>query len=139
MGDLEYSVMNTYSAIFRYADEHNWDALAGLLAENVDFDYSSLSGQPARILRSVEILENWAAFLPKFKFTMHYLSNHFAEIDGINAMAFCYGQAVHLLPNDETWTVYGKYHFRLTEVDREWKVNSIRYEHKYAQGALSLL
>ncbi|WP_353718338.1 nuclear transport factor 2 family protein [Dyadobacter sp. 676] len=130
--------MTTYSSIFRYADEHNWEGLANAFTEDVDFDYHSLSGQAAQTIKSAQITANWAAFLPKFKFTMHYLCNHFVEVNGLHATAFCYGQAIHQQPNDEIWTVYGKYYFRLTEADGRWKVSAIRYEHKYAQGNLNL-
>jgi hypothetical protein len=45
--------------------------------EEIELDYSSLSGNPAANVKAKDIVAQWSAFLPKFKFTQHFITNHY--------------------------------------------------------------
>jgi hypothetical protein len=134
-------IIQKYTDIFIHSDARQWEKVEARFSDQVNLDYTSLSGQPAVILSGSEIVKAWSAFLPKFKFTMHYLTNHKVSIHGDPASATCYGHAIHQIPDAEGgdfWEVYGTYDFSLEKTDGMRKVNALRYNHRYAAGNLNL-
>jgi hypothetical protein len=134
---MESEIISTYSNIFFYADTHQWEKCQACFTDEPEIDYASLSGQPAAKVRTADLMNAWKSFLPKFKFTMHYLTNHRVTIDGATATAFCYGHAIHHLPDadgGDLWGVYGTYEFELLKTNDGWKVKRMKYNHKYQDG-----
>ena len=134
------AIIETYTAIFLNSYLHAWDKVRSVFADVVQIDYSSLNGQPPEQLKSDDLVAAWSALLPKFNFTLHYLTNHVVSVQGARANASCYGHAMHHLKGVEEgdfWEVYGTYEFVLKKTD-SWRVTSMRYNHKYAAGNLNL-
>ena len=135
------NVITTCSNIFLGSDSHDWDKVKNSFAEEVLLDYSSFTGQPPAKMKRTEIIKVWSDFLPRFKFTMHYLSNF--EVDIAEDKAYCsaYGHAIHHFPAEkggDLFEVYGTYNFELKREKDKWIVISMRYNHKYAGGNLEL-
>ncbi len=142
MTTQEFEVIKAYSALFIHSDAREWDKVALCFDDHVTVDYASLNGQPAAVLKREDLIEGWSAFLPKFKFTLHYLTNHSVTIKGDHAEACCYGHAMHHLPAAEggdIWEVFGTYNITLRRIDKKWVVTALRYNHKYASGNLPSL
>jgi hypothetical protein len=134
------TVVETYNGIFLHSDAHEWNGLSSIFADVVHLDYSSLSGQPASNIKKEDIIAAWSSFLPKFTFTLHYLTNHVVSVQDNRATASCYGHAIHHLKDAEGgdfWEVYGTYAFKLEKIN-SWRVTSLKYNHKYAAGNLNL-
>jgi hypothetical protein len=134
-------IIEAYSAVFLNSDARHWNKVQSSFADTVHLDYTSLSGQPATDVKSGDIIKAWSSSLPKFNFTMHYLTNHVVSIHENHATASCYGHAIHQLKGAEGgdfWEVYGTYDFELQKMNDEWKIISFRYNHKYAGGNLNL-
>lgn len=130
-------IISTYSSIFINADSHSWEACQNCFVDEPEIDYSSLNGQPEARVKAADLITGWQAFLPKFAFTLHYLTNHLVIVDGNQATGFCYGHAIHHLPNaagGDLWGVYGTYGFELIKTERGWRVTKMRYSHKYQDG-----
>jgi hypothetical protein len=130
-------IITTYSSIFINADTHNWEGCQNCFVDEPEIDYSSLNGQPAAEVKAVDLISNWKGFLPRFEFTMHYLTNHRVVVEGNRASGFCYGHAIHHLPNaagGDLWGVYGTYEFELVKTEMGWRVIKMRYNHKYQDG-----
>ena len=130
-------IISTYSNIFITADSHNWEACQGCFVDEPEIDYSSLTGQPLAKVKAADLIAGWKGFLPKFKFTLHYLTNYHVVIDDNRATGSCYGHAIHHLPNapdGDLWGVYGTYDFELVKTDKGWRVSKLRYNHKYQDG-----
>ena len=111
------------------------------LADDVLLDYSSLSGHPAAQTKADDIIADWSDFLPKFKFTLHLISNLEINLQGGTATVFCKGEAVHHLPNAEggdVWKVYGTYDIELTKLGELWKVISLKFNQLYQEGNVNL-
>jgi hypothetical protein len=130
-------VITTYSNIFIQADNRDWEACKSSFVDEPEIDYASLNGQPATRVKAVGLIAQWKQFLPKFKFTLHYLTNHQVKLEGQAATGSCYGHAIHHLPNatgNDVWGVYGTYDFELVKTAQGWRVDKMRYDHRYQDG-----
>lgn len=133
----ELSIINAVTNIFNGADKHDWELVRNSFHHEVFLDYFSMSGQPGEKIKSSEIINRWSAFLPKFKFTFHTITNFEISVERTNASAFCKGQALHCLPGSEagdTWTTYGTYDFKLLKSGDQWKVTSMTFNFLYETG-----
>ena len=118
-------IIQTVSAIFNGADEHNWQKVEQALADEVLLDYSSLSGNPAAKLTSKQIIDAWKGFLPGFERTHHQLSKFEVSENGDEAEAHFYGKADHFI-GKEIWTVEATYDAGLTKTGGDWKVSRLK-------------
>ena len=135
--DESAELISLYSSIFTAADAHDWDRCKACFVDEPHIDYSSLNGQPGSKTKVDDLIGAWRSFLPKFKFTLHYLTNHRVNIAGDKATASCYGHAIHNLPDapgGDLWGVYGTYDFELVRTPKGWLVGRLRYNHKYQDG-----
>lgn len=133
----EQHIIRTITDIFNGADRHDWDEVRDAFTDEVFLDYSSLNGQPGTTLSPADIITAWSHFLPRFRFTLHLLSNFEIDVSGHAAAAFCKGQALHHLPGasgGDLWTVYGTYNFELQQLDGQWKVSIIHFNLLYQEG-----
>ena len=138
---IEHLITKTVIAIFNGSDKHQWDMVRHSLADDVLLDYSSLSGHPAAQTKADDIIADWSDFLPKFKFTLHLISNLEINLQGGTATVFCKGEAVHHLPNAEggdVWKVYGTYDIELTKLGEQWKIISLKFNQLYQEGNVNL-
>jgi hypothetical protein len=134
-------IVQVCSNIFIGADSRDWNKIRASFADEVLLDYSSLNGQPASVTKADDIINAWSAFFPKFKFTLHFISNFSVTTDRNKATCSCYGHAMHHLPGTaggDLWEVFGTYEFGLEQQGDKWKVILMRYHHKHATGNLEL-
>ncbi len=139
MAALDHSaeIILQYSSIFTDADAHDWTACRACFTDELEVDYSSLNSQPAARVKADDLIAAWKGFLPKFKFTLHFLTNHRVTIGGDKATASCYGHAIHNLPDapgGDLWGVYGTYDIELVRTKKGWLVSKLKYNHKYQDG-----
>jgi len=141
MTEQEYEerekIIAAYMNIFLCCDAHEWDKCRTTMVEEPLVDYSSLNGLPPAKIKATTLMENWKNFLPKFKATMHFCTNHVVHITKDTATGFCYGHAIHYLPDapgGDCWEVYGTYDFNLVKTPAGWKVESVKYNLKYQCG-----
>jgi len=119
-------IIQTFSAIFTGADEHNWTKVQNAMAADVLLDYSSLSGNPAATLTSEKIIDTWKGFLPGFDRTHHQLSEFEVEIDQAISTIHCLGKADHFI-GKEAWTVEGTYDAELELKNSNWVVTKLAF------------
>ena len=137
----EQQIINTILNIFNGSDRQDWETVRDSFSYEVFLDYFSLSKKPGEKIKSDEIIKGWSAFLPKFKFTHHVITNFEVKVDVVSAEVFCKGQALHHLPDAEggdTWTTIGTYDLRLEKIAEKWKVNSMIFNLLYEEGNRSL-
>ncbi|MEM8891070.1 MAG: nuclear transport factor 2 family protein [Bacteroidota bacterium] len=140
-GQERQSLEQRISQLFIATDERDWENLKSIFAEEVELDYSSMSGNPAAKLSPSQIIESWKTILPGFSSTHHQIGNFQVEVQDKVAQVFCYGTATHYLedPAGNVWTVVGSYNFQLKPDQKEsWRVSSMRFNYKYMDGNLSL-
>jgi hypothetical protein len=135
------NIIETVQNIFIGADDKNWKLCLDTFADIVLFDYSSMTGQQAACLGKEEIVEGWKSFLPKFKATHHQLGNFMVNQHRNTAKIFFYGTASHYFPNPDgknVWIVVGTYEAELLKDEVFWKVKSLKFNFKFADGNLQL-
>ncbi|WP_276371763.1 nuclear transport factor 2 family protein [Chryseolinea sp. H1M3-3] len=119
--------------LFNGADERNWEKVKMAFAENVLLDYSSLSGNPASVQPSVQIIDAWKSFLPGFDRTHHQLSDFTIQDNDGHATATFKGKADHFIGND-SWTVEGRYHADLKNLHGSWFITMLKFELEKQSG-----
>ncbi len=130
-------VLGTCTRMAWLADRRDWDGLLAVFDDEVDVDYTSLTGgDPARLPRH-ELVQGWAAGLSGLAATQHLLGNQLATLDGDTAEATAAFQATHVLPNPHgapTWTLGGHYHYRLRRTTDGWRITAVAMTTDWATG-----
>ena len=119
------------------SDRRDWAALHDILAEEVDFDYTSLNGgEPMRMPRRA-VVNGWRTVLGGLQATQHLVSNQLVTVDGDTAQYTASVLATHVLPNDQgepTWTVGGHYLYTLARTEGEWRITGIKMTADWTAG-----
>ncbi|MEV1120984.1 nuclear transport factor 2 family protein [Actinosynnema sp. NPDC049800] len=132
-----FEIVDATTRMAWFADRRDWDALLTVFADEVDLDYTSLTGgEPAR-LAAADVVAGWRAGLGGLDATQHLVSNHLVDVDGDRAVVTAQFQAVHVLANphgDPTWTLGGHYRFGLVRADGGWRIDAITMTTTWATG-----
>jgi hypothetical protein len=134
---MDNQIIQTVSAIFSGADEHNWAKIQDALADTVLLDYHSMSGNPAAVLTPKQITDMWAGFLPGFDKTNHQLSDFQIKRKGDIATAHFVGKANHYIDND-VWIVEGTYDAEVVQDNAKWVVNKLTFNFLEQSGNINL-
>ncbi|HEY9002575.1 MAG TPA: nuclear transport factor 2 family protein [Mucilaginibacter sp.] len=131
-------IINVITNIFEGADERDWNKVKASFADDVLLDYYSMSGNPASVLTSDDIINTWKGFLPGFDMTHHYVTKfHVEQSDGI-AKAHFSGKAGHFIDGD-SWTVEGTYDLELTvSNDDDARVTKFKFNLQKQSGDTGL-
>ena len=134
-------VIAAVNGIAMAADKHDWKTCRQYFTDIPFIDYSSLSGQAGATIKADELVKNWEGFLPKFRLTQHFITNHQIGISGDRATCFSYVHAIHYLPysqGGDLWSVYGTYNHELVKTQDGWKVSSMTFNLLYQEGNKAL-
>src|SRR6266436_3194841 len=80
------------------ADARDWAGVRACFTDELDLDYTSLSGGTSVRLRADDLVAQWQQTLSGFEATHHLLANQLITVNGDEATCFAYVQATHLLP-----------------------------------------
>jgi fermentation-respiration switch protein FrsA (DUF1100 family) len=130
-------IIDAVNSVAMCADRRQWAACRSYFVDEPFIDYSSLSGQPGSKVKADELIKGWSVFLPKFKFTQHFITNHEVEVNGDTAACRSYVHAIHFLPyaeGGELWGVYGTYDHKLVRTSSGWKVSRMTFHLLYQEG-----
>ncbi len=119
------------------ADRRDWDALAGVFADRVQLDFTSLTGGEPATLAPADIVAGWRRGLDGLDATQHLIANHLVDIDGDRAVATAQFQATHVLANqygDPVWTLGGHYRFGLVRSGDGWRIDALTMTFTWATG-----
>ncbi len=134
-------IVDVVNRVAMSADRHEWAACQSCFIDEPFIDYSSLSGQPGSNVKASDLIKAWSAFLPKFKFTQHFITNHEIAISDNTAHGRAYVHAIHCLPYAEggdLWGVYGTYDYDLVKTVDGWKISKMTFHLLYQDGNKSL-
>ena len=118
---MKEQIIETVTRLFAGADERDWGKVKNTFAENVELDYSSMTGNPASVVPSEGIITSWRGFLPGFDKTHHQLADFYVMQNGSAALVHYYGKADHFI-GDDLWIVEGTYDTELIETDGKWVI-----------------
>jgi hypothetical protein len=135
-------IIEAATRLFWYIDIRDWDALAGVFAEQVTLDYTSIWGGQPTVATPTQIQGEWSTLLGAFDATQHLLGNHLVTTDGDKAELTAVFQAVHLLANpfgSPRWTLGGAYRITLERGARGWLIDAVTMTATWADGNKDIL
>jgi len=134
-------IIETVNKLFVYTDYQKWDQLqAEVFSEYVEFDMSSVGGQKTR-LSSQEICGIWKEGFKNIDSVNHLAGNYIVEIRDTDAFVFAYATATHYknaATKGKTREFVGSYEIELKLGTLGWRIDSFKYNLKYANGNLDL-
>jgi hypothetical protein len=130
-------VIETSNKLFLCTDNRDWKCVKDLFASEVLFDMTSIGGGHPTKLTPQQIVDGWEQGLEGLKAVHHQAGNHLVAIMGNEAELFCYGIALHYLPNPtnrNTRTFVGSYDFHLLRTHGAWKIDRFKFNLKFIDG-----
>ena len=135
--DDRQALTDTVLRYGRCIDDRDWEGLAGLFAERVDLDFTSLwSGQP-ETLSGAELTARWMRMGEALNATQHLVAGILPTIDGDAATVASNLVAVHRragAPGGSLWTVGGTYEFRLARDGGRWAIHRLTLRVAWVEG-----
>ncbi|HEX9895533.1 MAG TPA: nuclear transport factor 2 family protein [Gemmatimonadales bacterium] len=134
-------VIDRLNTLFISTDIRDWAAVRACFAATVHFDMTSLAGGDPVILTPEAIARAWEQGLASIESVHHQAGNYRVTLDGDEAMAFCYGIAMHYRPTrsgKNTRTFVGSYEFRLKLIGGDWRITIFRFNLKFLDGNIEL-
>jgi hypothetical protein len=135
------SIVDIINTLFIGTDSRRWELVRSCFAPSVLFDMSSLGAGEPRQKTPDEIVAAWEEGLKPIQAVHHQVGNYLVNVDGARASAFCYGIAIHYLPNPtqaNTRTFVGSYDFGLEKAGDRWRITAFKFTLKYVDGNLKL-
>jgi hypothetical protein len=138
----QFDVIAVCTRMAWHADHREWDALAGVFADKVLLDYTSLNGGEPVVLTPEQIVSAWAGVLGGFDATQHLITNHLVTVDGAKAVCTAEFQATHYLADPHgspLWTLGGDYRFDLARTAGGWRITGLVMTARWAEGNQHLM
>lgn len=135
------AIVEAITTLFIATDTRDWDAVRAVLAQDVDFDMTSLAGGVPHKLPGAQIAATWEEGLRPMQAVHHQAGNFRVQLAGREARASCYGTAYHYRPHPSgrnTRVFVGSYHLRLREEEGRWRITSFRFDCKFVDGNTTL-
>jgi hypothetical protein len=130
-------ITETVTAMGWAIDRSDWPRLAGVLAPEIDLDYSSLyGGEPHRVTRD-ELVGRMTRFTEALDMVQHLVLGVLATVDGDRATATANVVAVHRKAThlgNPLWTVAGTYDYGLARTAAGWAIDQLRLTVQWADG-----
>jgi hypothetical protein len=134
-------IIRTVNRLFIETDNRNWSAVVSCFADSVIFDMTSLTrGQPVR-LSPQQIVDGWEQGLKSLQAIHHQAGNYLVTAKDNQADVFCYGIAIHYLPNpsnQNTRTFVGSYDVHLMKHGLDWKIDRFKFNLKFLEDNKNL-
>lgn len=134
-------IIETINTLFVYTDNRRWSLVRNCFAPSVLFDMSSMGAGEPRHMTPDEIVAAWESGLKPMQAIHHQVGNYLVTVENGTASAFCYGIAIHYLPNptqQNTRTFVGSYDFGLEKAGDRWRITAFKFTLKYVDGNLKL-
>lgn len=133
----ELEIRRVVDEIDNACDAKDWKTLRSYFANEVDIDFTSLSGgEPSRV-KADDLIKGWETNLFAEKKTFHQRGNHRIEIKGDRAKVFSKAYAFNLLESGEVrelWEVWGNYTHSLSRSEDGWKVSEMSLQVTHQRG-----
>ena len=133
----EAEIRRAVDEIDNACDAQDWARCRYFFADEVDVDFTQLSGgEPARI-KADDLIAAWRTNLFEEKKSFHLRGNHHIIIDGDRAEVFSKGYAFNLLESGEAaglWEVWGEYVHKLEKTEAGWRVSGMTLKVSHRRG-----
>jgi 3-phenylpropionate/cinnamic acid dioxygenase small subunit len=125
-------------------DARDWQLWRSVFLDQVVFDLSSWSGQPARTLDADRVVAAQARIFAELAATQHFITNHRITVDGDRARVLAAMRAEHWIdtpvPGGGTrYTMFGYYDDRLVRTRDGWKIAEMQLNVTRTEGDRNVL
>ena len=124
--------------LFMYTDAQQWDLLLSeVFTDTIEFDMSSLNGQPSRHIKASEVCEMWKNGFAGIDAVHHQAGHYLITINENTAEIYAYAVATHYKKNTtlgNTRSFTGSYHLKASKKNKEWRLTQFKYNFKFADG-----
>ena len=131
------AVRDTISWYGRFIDDRDWAGLSPILADTIQFDFTSLWGGEAETVTGTDLVARWRDLSERLDATQHLITGVLGELDGDTATASASLMAVHRRANatgGSSWTVGGRYRFGLRRAARRWVIDGLSLRVAWVDG-----
>jgi 3-phenylpropionate/cinnamic acid dioxygenase small subunit len=135
--DERIDVAETVYAYATGIDTRDWTLYRSIFTDDVEIDFSSWDGSPARRMRADDWVAGVQPLFHGLDATQHSMSNPRVTIDGDRATCVLYMQAAHFLRNDEgdaEFTIGGYYTDQLVRTPAGWRVCGVKLTVTWSRG-----
>ena len=115
------------------ADRGNFEALETFYADEIQVDYTSLSGGEPQLKSPQALMTEWAGVLPGFERTRHVISNIKVSVTGSRAVATADVIADHYVAG-LYWQVSGDYRYELVDDGDQWRIAAATFNLRDEKG-----
>jgi hypothetical protein len=132
------AIIDVLSAYATGLDARDWVLWRSVFVDEVVFDLSSWTHEPARRLAADRVVAAQARIFAELVATQHFLTNHRVTIDGDRARALAHMRAEHWLPLDgggtDRYTMFGYYDDKLVRTAAGWKITEMQLNVTHTEG-----
>lgn len=135
------AIIDVVNRLFISTDNRDWAKVKTCFADAVLFDMTSMTGGEPVTMTAQQIVEGWDSGLKALKAIHHQVGNFVVDLQDNEAEVFCYGLALHYLPNptnQNTRSFVGSYNLHLTKAGGSWRVDGFKFNLKFMDGNLHL-
>lgn len=133
----EREIRRVVDEIDNLCDRKEWEKLRALFTDDVDVDFTSLSGGEPSKITADELINAWKTNLFEGKKTFHQRGNHRIKIAEDTAEVFSKGYGFNFLKTGEftgLWEVWGNYTHTLERTEKGWKCSGMSLEVIHERG-----
>lgn len=126
--------------VYAYAtgiDTRDWRLYRSIFTDEVEIDFSSWDGSPARRMRADDWVAGVQPLFHGLDATQHAMTNPLVTLEGERATCVMYMQAAHFLANhagDAEFTIGGYYTDRLVKSATGWKLCGVTLTVLWSRG-----
>jgi hypothetical protein len=131
------AVRDTIGRYGRLIDDRDWDGLASILADAIEFDFTSLWGGEPETVTGTDLVARWRGMSERLDATQHLITGVLPEIDSDTATVVASLMAVHRRSNaigGSLWTVGGTYRFGLRRAGDRWLIDGLSLRVAWVDG-----
>lgn len=133
----ELEIRRAVDEIDNACDAKDWKTLRSYFTDEVEVDFTQLSGGEAAKIKADDLIKDWEKNLFAEKKTFHQRGNHRIEIKGDRAEVFSKAYSFNLLESGEVtglWEVWGNYTHALRRTENGWKASGMTLEVIHQRG-----
>jgi len=133
---LEQTLIRLADGLDNAVDDKDWVLARTFLADQLNADFSSVSGQPAARIPADALIAGWRGNLAPSKTSLHLRTNHQVRVEGETAVLVSHGYAWNRLEGngDPLWETWGTYEHGFRQIDGTWKIDAFAYRQRHERG-----